>query len=135
MYVTDVFSKAIIRLLAVWMELQDFSNLTIPIWIKLLGPEYDDTKIFRIVCYNLPIDTAQQPKRLMLQISLSVPAIIHYKVKVMLYSRECSWLAHHGQSLLSLAMTVGGKDIDPVKNMNFCHYMTFHWSQFVRFLV
>jgi hypothetical protein len=82
------FSKVIIRLLAVGIELQDFSSMTIP--TKLLGPEYDGINIFRIVCYNLPVDTVQQPKRLVLKISLSMPAIIHYKVKVMFYSKECS---------------------------------------------
>jgi len=76
---SQIFSKAIIRLLAVWIELQDFSSVTISTWIKLLGPEYDGTKIFRIVCYNLPVDTMQHPERLVLQISLSMPAIIHYK--------------------------------------------------------
>jgi len=111
-----------------------FPSMTMLTWIKLLGPEYDGIKIFRIVCYNLPVDTVQQPKRLVLQISLSMPAIIPYKVKVMFHSRECSWPAQHGQSLLSLATTVGGKDTDPVKNVNFYHYMTFHWSPFVRFL-
>jgi hypothetical protein len=50
-----------------------------------------------------------------LKISLSMPAIIHYKVKVMFYSKECSWPAQRGQSLLNLAMAVGGKDTDPVK--------------------
>ena len=36
---------------------------------------------------------------------------------------------------LSLATTVGKKETDPVKNVKICHYMTFHWSPFVRFLV